>query len=220
MTKPLKLIKESIQEVKYLKEESESGKQSYYLEGIYMQAEKPNHNGRVYPKPILEKEVQRYVREKVLTKRSIGELGHPDTPTINLERVSHYITELTMDGNDVYGKAKLFDNPYGNIVRNFIEEGIQMGMSSRGLGSVVETASGINEVQDDFHLMTVDIVADPSAPDAFVSGILESKSWIYENGVWQEKELTSAKKKLSTMTKRRNEKDIIKIFESFFKQLK
>lgn len=220
MSRGLKLIKEQVQEVKYLKEETESGKKCFFVSGIYMQAEKPNHNGRVYPRKVLENEVSRYVKEKVLTKRSIGELGHPDTPTINLERVSHYITELSMDGNDVYGKAKIFDNPYGKIVQNFIEEGIQMGMSSRGLGSVTETSSGLNEVQDDFYLMAVDIVADPSAPDAFVSGILENKSWIYENGVWKESELMQAKKKIQTMVSKTPEKEVVKLFEQFLKKLR
>lgn len=221
MTKrALKLIKEQVHDVQYLKEENETGKKSFYVSGIYMQAETANHNGRVYPLEILQKEVARYVKEKVIPKRSIGELGHPDTPTINLERVSHYITELRMEGNDVYGKAKIFDNPYGNIVKNFIEEGIQVGMSSRGLGSVVERSNGLNEVQDDFYLMAVDIVSDPSAPDAFVEGILENRSWIYESGVWKESDVAKAKKKLHTLTKSRNEKEIIQIFEGFLKQLK
>jgi hypothetical protein len=146
-----------------------------------MQTEKTNRNGRVYRKPIVEKELDRY-QSLISEKRALGELGHPPNPSINLNQVSHLITNLRFEGNDVYGKAKILDTPMGKIAQNFIEEGVRLGVSSRGLGSVKQLKDGVNEVQDDFHLATVDIVADPSAPDAFVQGIMEDASWLYVEG--------------------------------------
>jgi len=180
----MKLITEMNQDVKFLTEKKEDGTKSVYIEGIFMQAEKANRNGRMYGRGIMEREVQKY-QELINEKRSLGELGHPPNPSINLNQVSHMITGLKFEGNDIHGRAKILDTPMGKIAKNFIEEGVRLGVSSRGLGSVKLNKEGINEVQDDFHLATVDIVADPSAPDAFVQGIMESADWILENGVWK-----------------------------------
>jgi hypothetical protein len=177
----MKLITEVTQEVKYITEKKESGGKNVYIEGIFMQTEMANRNGRIYRKPIVEKEIGRY-QSLISEKRALGELGHPPNPSINLDKVSHLITNLRFEGNDVYGKAKILDTPMGKIAQNFIEEGVRLGVSSRGLGSVKQLKDGVNEVQDDFHLATVDIVADPSAPDAFVQGIMEDASWLYVEG--------------------------------------
>ena len=154
--------------------EEVNGEKQYHIDGIFMQAEQKNRNGRVYPKKTLMKEVQRYNNEYVKTNRAMGELGHPDGPQLNLERVSHLIKELRVDGNDIYGRAKILDTPYGKIVKDLVKEGVKIGVSSRGMGSLKQV-NGINEVQEDFNLAAVDIVADPSAPDAFVEGIMEGK---------------------------------------------
>jgi hypothetical protein len=164
----------------------------YFIEGVFMQSEKKNRNGRIYPKGILEKEVSRYNKEFVNTSRALGELGHPEGPTVNLERVSHIIKELRFNGNDVRGKAKIMDTPYGKIVKNLIDEGAKIGVSSRGMGSLKKNGS-INEVQRDFYLASVDIVADPSAPDAFVEGIMEGRAWVWEGGLLREKQINSYK---------------------------
>ena len=153
--------------------EEVNGEKQYHIDGIFMQAEQKNRNGRVYPSKVLMNEVKKYNNDYVRSKRAMGELGHPDCPQLNLERVSHLIKELRIDGNDVYGKAKILDTPYGKIVKNLISEGVKNGVSSRGMGSLKQNSSGVNEVQDDFSLSAVDIVADPSAPDAFVEGIME-----------------------------------------------
>ena len=179
------------QDIKFLTEKKEDGTKSVYIEGIFMQAEKPNRNGRIYGRGIMEREVQKY-QELINEKRSLGELGHPPNPSINLNQVSHMITGLKFEGNDIYGKAKILDTPMGKIAKNFIEEGVRLGVSSRGLGSVKLNKEGVNEVQDDFHLATVDIVADPSAPDAFVQGIMESADWILENGIWKAVQIEQA----------------------------
>jgi len=174
----MKLISELTEEaIKVLVEEKE-GKKEYFIEGIFLQT-KPNRNNRVYSMNVLEKEVARYNKEYVDRNRAYGELGHPQCPTINLERVSHMIKELKRDGDNFVGKAKIMDTPYGNIVRNLMQEGAQLGVSSRGMGSLKENSKGIMEVQDDFYLATAaDIVADPSAPDAFVRGIMEGVEWV------------------------------------------
>jgi Prohead core protein serine protease len=177
----MKLITEVTQEVKYITEKKESGGKSFYIEGIFMQTEEENRNNRIYRKPIVERELIRY-QSLINEKRALGELGHPPNPSINLNQVSHLITNLRFEGNDVYGKAKILDTPMGKIAQNFIEEGVRLGVSSRGLGSVKQLKDGVNEVQDDFHLATVDIVADPSAPNAFVQGIMEDASWLYVEG--------------------------------------
>ncbi len=187
---PLKLITETVHDVKALVEAVEGKeKPSYFIEGIFMQGNKKNQNGRVYPTETLVREMQRYQKEYIERKRAFGELGHPDSPTVNLDRVSHMITGLQQHGDDFMGRAKVMvHTPMGNIVKALIDEGAELGVSSRGLGSLraVGDADGIMEVQDDFYFSTVDIVADPSAPDAFVRGVMEGKAWVWESGVLKE----------------------------------
>ena len=207
------------QDVKFLTEKKEDGSKSVYIEGIFMQAEKPNRNGRIYGKGIMEREVQKY-QELINEKRSLGELGHPPNPSINLNQVSHMITGLKFEGNDIYGKAKILDTPMGKIAKNFIEEGVRLGVSSRGLGSVKLNKEGVNEVQDDFHLATVDIVADPSAPDAFVQGIMESADWILENGVWKAVQIEQAQNTIRKASKADLNKVKLQIFEQFLRSIK
>lgn len=214
----MKLIKEINQELNYLTEAREDGGKNVYIEGIFMQANKENKNGRVYPKAVMEKEVGRY-QQLIKEKRSLGELGHPPNPTINLNQVSHLITELTFMGDDVVGRAKILDTPMGNIAKNFINEGVMLGVSSRGLGSL-KMKNGVNEVQDDFHLATVDIVADPSAPDAFVEGIMESRDWILENGVWKAQEVEQAQKIIRKTSKANLNEAKLKVFEAFLNSIK
>ena len=207
------------QDVKFLTEKKEDGTKSVYIEGIFMQAEKPNRNGRIYGRGIMEREVQKY-QELINEKRSLGELGHPPNPSINLNQVSHMITGLKFEGNDIYGKAKILDTPMGKIAKNFIEEGVRLGVSSRGLGSVKLNKEGINEVQDDFHLATVDIVADPSAPDAFVQGIMESADWILENGVWKAIQVEQAQNTIRKASKADLNKVKLQVFEQFLRTIK
>ena len=215
----MKLITEMNQDVKFLTEKKEDGTKSVYIEGIFMQAEKPNRNGRMYGKGIMEREVQKY-QELINEKRSLGELGHPPNPSINLNQVSHMITGLKFEGNDIYGKAKILDTPMGKIAKNFIEEGVRLGVSSRGLGSVKLNKEGVNEVQDDFHLATVDIVADPSAPDAFVQGIMESAEWILENGVWKAVQIEQAQNTIRKASKADLNKVKLQVFEQFLRSIK
>ena len=215
----MKLITEMNQDVKFLTEKKEDGTKSVYIEGIFMQAEKPNRNGRIYGKGIMEREVQKY-QELINEKRSLGELGHPPNPSINLNQVSHMITGLKFEGNDIYGKAKILDTPMGKIAKNFIEEGVRLGVSSRGLGSVRMNKEGVNEVQDDFHLATVDIVADPSAPDAFVQGIMESAEWILENGVWKAVQIEQAQNTIRKASKADLNKVKLQVFEQFLRTIK
>lgn len=175
------LIKELVEEVSYLTESDESGKKSYYIEGIIMQGDIKNRNGRIYPGSVLQRETARYNENYVSKNRAYGELGHPNGPTINLDRVSHMFTNLRAEGSNIVGKAKVMGTPMGEIVKNLIDEGAQLGISSRGMGSVKKNSQGIMEVQSDFMLATAgDIVADPSAPDAFVKGILEGVEWVYD----------------------------------------
>jgi len=215
----MKLITEMNQDVKFLTEKKEDGTKSVYIEGIFMQAEKPNRNGRIYGKGIMEREVQKY-QELINEKRSLGELGHPPNPSINLNQVSHMITGLKFEGNDIYGRAKILDTPMGKIAKNFIEEGVRLGVSSRGLGSVKLNKEGVNEVQDDFHLATVDIVADPSAPDAFVQGIMESADWILENGVWKAIQVEQAQNTIRKASKADLNKVKLQVFEQFLRTIK
>lgn len=214
----MKLIKEISQELNYLTEASENGKKGIYIEGIFMQADRENKNGRMYPKSIMEKELGRY-QSLIKEKRSLGELGHPPNPTINLNNVSHLITNLRFEGSDIVGKAKVLDTPMGKIAQNFIEEGVRLGVSSRGLGSLKER-NGINEVQDDFHLATVDIVADPSAPDAFVQGIMESAEWILENGVWKTVDVENAQKHIKQTSKKNLSEAKLEVFQRFLNSIK
>ena len=180
--------------------EEVNGEKQYHIDGIFMQAEQKNRNGRVYPKKTLMNEVQRYNNEYVKTNRAMGELGHPDGPQLNLERVSHLIKELRVDGNDIYGRAKILDTPYGKIVKDLVKEGVKIGVSSRGMGSLKQV-NGVNEVQEDFNLAAVDIVADPSAPNAFVEGIMEGKEWVWENGILTSKTIESHKKHIERASK-------------------
>lgn len=213
----MKLIKEVAQELNYLVEESQ-GKKNIFIEGIFAQSEKKNKNGRVYGRGIMEREVGKY-HNLIEQKRSLGELGHPENPSINLHQVSHLITDLRMEGNDVYGKAKILETPMGIIARNLIENEVQLGVSTRGLGSLKMNSQGVNEVQDDFHLATVDIVADPSAPDAFVQGIMESAEWILENGIWKAVHVEAAQQVIRKTSSKNLEETKLRIFEQFLNQL-
>jgi hypothetical protein len=189
----MKLITETLENVEYITEEVK-GKTNYKIRGVFLQSEIKNRNGRVYPKETLAKEVSRYNREFVEQKRAFGELGHPDGPTVNLERVSHMITKLYPDGNNFIGEAKIMDTPYGKIVKNLIDEGAKLGVSSRGMGSLERSRGGEARAGNDFYLATAaDIVADPSAPDAFVEGIMEGKEWIWDNGVIKQKDIEEYK---------------------------
>jgi len=194
------LITEVNDNINLITEGSEKDKQ-YHIEGVFMEAEKKNRNGRRYPKDILEKEVARYNKEFVESNRAMGELGHPDGPTVNLERVSHIIKELKQDGNNITGKAKILDTPYGKIVKNLIDEGVKIGVSSRGMGSL-KNVNGVNEVQKDFMLAAVDIVADHSAPTAFVEGIMEGKEWVWNNGVLQPRHIESYRDRIERASTR------------------
>jgi len=194
--------------------EEVNGEKQYHIDGIFMQAEQKNRNGRVYPKKTLMKEVQRYNNEYVKTNRAMGELGHPDGPQLNLERVSHLIKELRVDGNDIYGRAKILDTPYGKIVKDLVKEGVKIGVSSRGMGSLKQV-NGINEVQEDFNLAAVDIVADPSAPDAFVEGIMEGKEWVWENGILTARRIETYKKQIKSASKSNLEEAKLYAFADF-----
>jgi len=214
----MKLISEEVNDAQYLIEEA-GGKRNYKIKGIFLQAEKKNRNGRVYPMEILEREVTRYNKEFINKKRAFGELGHPDGPTVNLERVSHMITKLHPDGANFIGEAKIMDTPYGKIVKGLIDEGAQLGVSSRGMGSLIQRG-GANYVKDDFYLATAaDIVADPSAPDAFVQGIMENKEWVWDNGVLVEKDIEAWKQQVRSAKQRALDEAKLKIFESFLRKL-
>ena len=215
----MKLIREEIQNANFLVEEK-GDKKNYFIEGVFMQSDLKNRNGRVYPKSVMETEVKRYTKENIDRKRAFGELGHPDGPTINLERVSHMITELSMDGSNVMGKAKIMDTPYGKIVKNLMDEGATLGVSSRGMGSLKAGRSGAQEVQGDFYLATAaDIVADPSAPDAFVSGIMEGKEWVWDNGIIKEVNIERYKQEIQKATMRQLDEAKLKAFEDFLTKL-
>ena len=214
----MKLITETTEDIKYLKEEKD-GKTNLFIEGVFLQSDLKNRNGRVYPREIMQREVNRYVKESIDKKRAMGELGHPDGPTINLDRVSHMITSLREDGSNYIGKAKILDTPMGNIVKNLIDEGASLGVSSRGLGTLKEK-NGINEVQDDFVLSTAaDIVADPSAPDAFVRGIMEHKEWVMVEGAWMEQEIDAAVRRIKRASSRELEEEKMAVFSSFMNKL-
>jgi len=216
----MKLISEEAIDVNFVTEEDENKKKNYFIEGIFMQSEMKNRNGRVYPKAILQKEVKRYTEKFIDTKRAFGELGHPDGPQVNLERVSHMITELVEDGANFVGRAKIMDTPYGKIVKNLIDEGAKLGVSSRGMGSLKPVQDGLQEVQSDFYLATAaDIVADPSAPDAFVSGIMEGKEWVWDNGLLKEKEIVEYQKQIERATEISRNKVRIEAFENFITKL-
>jgi hypothetical protein len=216
----MKLIRERVEDVNYLTESTEDGKKALYIQGPFLVAEQGNKNRRMYKIDTLQREVDRYVKEYVDTKRALGELGHPDTPSINLERVSHLITELKQDGNVFVGKAKILDTPYGNIVKNFIESGVNLGVSSRGMGSLIPGDNGLSIVQDDFRLATAaDIVADPSAPGAFVNGIMEGKEWLFVEGRFVEVDIDNAKRQIQKASSKQLEEVAIKLFDNFISKL-
>jgi hypothetical protein len=216
----MKLIRENIEEVKYITEASENGKKNLYITGPFLVYDKPNKNNRVYSKDTLSKEVSRYNEEFVKTNRALGELGHPDTPSLNLERVSHKIISLEDNGEAFIGKAMILETPYGQIVKNFIDSGVNLGVSSRGMGSLTQTKEGYNLVQDDFRLATAaDIVADPSAPGAFVNGIMENKEWLFVDGRFVEADIDSAKKQIRQASRKDLERVALNLFENFIRKL-
>jgi len=224
----MKLITEVTEDCSVVTESTESGKKGYFIEGIFMQGDVNNRNGRRSPSPILEKEMQRYNKDFIKTKRALGELGHPNGPQINGDRVSHLITEMNRDNSNFVGKAKILSTPMGEIVKTFIDEGVKIGVSTRGLGSVKPTNEGIMEVQDDFHLATVDIVTDPSGPNCFVKGIMENTEYYYDiaSGNWRvmeqlEETVKELKREYKPATIRKiDEAKALRIFENFISSLK
>lgn len=219
----MKLITEyTTNDVQCIIEKKEDGSKKFAIEGVFAQAEQKNRNGRIYPKAIMEKAVNKYVQEQVSQKRAVGELNHPDGPTVNLDKVSHLITDLRFEGNDVVGKAQILDTPMGQIVKGLLEGGVQLGVSTRGMGSL-EQRNGVSYVRDDFILNTVDIVQDPSAPGAFVNGIMEGVEWVWNNGVIEpqvieemETEIKSAPKKHLYETQVREYKNFLSLLKSNF----
>lgn len=214
----MKLISEEITEIKIISEEGREGKKSLYITGPFIQTEQKNRNGRMYQRESMAREVNRYNENYVLKGRALGELGHPDGPSINLDRVSHNIIELKQNGNDFIGKAKILETPMGNIARNLIESGVQLGVSTRGMGSLKEV-NGVQVVQDDFYLATAaDIVADPSAPNAFVNGIMEGVEWVWDNGIIKAEKLEAAKKHINeaarSKDKNKLEEAMIRVFNN------
>ena len=216
----MKLITERIEQVQYITEATENGKKNLYITGPFLVYDKPNKNNRLYTKGTLSKEVGRYNEEFVKTNRALGELGHPDTPSINLERVSHKIVSLEDNGEAFIGKAMILETPYGQIVKNFIDSGVNLGVSSRGMGSLTQTKEGYNLVQDDFRLATAaDIVADPSAPGAFVNGIMENKEWLFVDGRFVEADIDSAKRQIRQASRKDIEQVALTLFENFIRKL-
>jgi len=218
----MKLIKEHTETVNYLiEEDKETGTKNYNIEGVFLQSDIKNRNGRIYPTEILDKEVKRYMKENVKKNRAYGELGHPDSPTINLDRVSHMIKDLKLEGKDFIGKAKIMDTPYGKIVKSLIDEGASLGVSSRGMGSLKTTKDGTSEVQKDFMLATAaDIVADPSAPDAFVRGVMEGKEWMFVDGKFVEQDIDAVKSSITKATRSQLEEAKLFAFAKFLKAIK
>jgi|TARA_B110000977_G_scaffold192668_1_gene266496 hypothetical protein len=215
----VKLFSEAVEEVQYITEAKEGGGKNYKIKGIFLQADIKNRNGRVYPMEVLQKEVSRYNKKFIKENRAYGELGHPDGPTVNLERVSHMVTELYPDGKNFIGEAKIMGTPMGEIVKNIIDEGGKLGVSSRGMGSLNQK-NGANYVRDDFYLATAaDIVADPSAPNAFVEGIMEGKEWVWDNGALVEAELVELRQKFDVKKRQRNAKIEALEFAKFLKKL-
>ena len=214
----MKLITEQIEEVKFLTEDN-NGKKNHYIQGVFLQGEIKNRNGRVYPIDILEREVGRYTTENISKNRALGELGHPEGPTVNLDRASHKIESLVREGNNYIGKAKILDTPMGQIAKSLLGEGVSLGVSSRGVGSLREMG-GANYVRDDYQLATAaDIVADPSAPDAFVEGIMEGKEWVWDNGLLKEQQVSQIKKQIDSATLYNLQERKVSAFEQFLKGL-
>ena len=215
----MKLITEMTEDVQFIVEKTdEDGSKSHYIEGIFMQAERKNRNGRVYPQKVLTDEVERYNKEFVAKNRAMGELNHPDGPTVNLDRVSHIIKELRTEGSDIVGKAKILETPMGKIAKNLIDEGAKLGVSSRGMGSL-EERRGVNYVKDDFMLSAVDLVADPSAPGAFVNGIMEGKEWIWDNGMIREKRIEEYKHVIENACRQDLEEKALGVFKDFMSSI-
>ena len=214
----MKLITEQIEDVKLVTEGTGDNKK-LYIEGVFLQSELKNRNGRMYPFSVLEKEVNRYNEEYVKNKRALGELGHPDGPTVNLDRVSHRITSLKAEGNNFIGKAQILDTPMGKIAKSLLGEGVQLGVSSRGMGSI-DKREDVNVVMDDFMLATAaDIVADPSAPDAFVNGIMEGKEWVWNNGILKETKVAKYQSYMNDSTRADLEERTLKVFGDFLSGL-
>ena len=216
----MKLIREEIESVEFLVEQR-NGKKSMYIEGIFLQGDLQNRNGRMYPINVLRKEVARYTENHIQKGRALGELGHPDGPTVNLDRVSHKITSLKESGSNFIGKAKILGTPMGKIASSLIEEGVKLGVSSRGIGSLKPTREGVNVVSDDFMLSTAaDIVADPSAPDAFVEGIMEGKEWVWDGGVLRERSAAKAYREINTLvTQKQLDEKKLDVFNNFLNSL-
>ena len=214
----MKLITEAIENIQVLEEEK-NGKKLLYIEGVFLQSELKNRNGRMYPFETLNREVQRYNEEYVKSNRALGELGHPDGPTVNLDRVSHRITELRAEGTNFMGKAQILDTPMGQIAKSLLSEGVQLGVSSRGMGSI-DKREDCSIVQDDFMLTTAaDIVADPSAPDAFVNGIMEGKEWVWSNGILKETEVAKYKGVMDASSRQELEEKTLQVFNDFLSKL-
>jgi hypothetical protein len=214
----MKLICEVNEEIEILTEDK-NGQKSYFIEGTFLQGDIKNRNGRIYEFKMLKDKVEQYRKEFVEQKRAFGELGHPEGPTINLERVSHMITDIKPDGKNFYGKAKIMETPYGKIVKNLMDEGAKLGVSSRGVGSL-EEKNGANYVKDDFRLSTAaDIVADPSAPEAFVRGVMEGREWVYENGALVAREIDEIKAQIKRTSSRKLEEQMVKAFDKFIRSL-
>ena len=215
----MKLIAEELTDIEFITEAKENGEKQYKIRGIFMQSDIKNRNGRVYPQEVLAKEVAKYNKNFISQNRAFGELGHPDGPTVNLERVSHMITKLAPDGKNFIGEAKIMDTPMGKIVKNLMDEGATLGVSSRGMGSL-EQRNGANYVKDDFYLATAgDIVADPSAPNAFVEGIMEGKEWVWDNGALLESEVAELKQKFDVKKRQRQANLEALEFAKFLKRL-
>ena len=215
----MKLISEEIVDVQFITEDT-NGKKSHFIEGVFLQSDIRNRNGRMYPFDTLDREVSKYNENYIQRGRALGELGHPDGPTINLDRVSHKIVSLHAEGKNFIGKAKLLETPMGKIAKNLLDEGVKLGVSSRGLGSI-ERKGDVNIVKDDFMLSTAaDIVADPSAPDAFVEGIMEGTEWVWDNGIWQQSDLEVAKRHIESSSMNDLTERKLKVFESFLRNIK
>ena len=216
----MKLITEEINKVEFIVEEKD-GKKSMFIEGVFLQTEQPNRNKRVYKRNVMEREVKRYTEQYIKNGRALGELGHPDGPTVNLDRVSHKIVSLTQEGNNFRGRAKLLETPMGKIAKNLIDEGVTLGVSSRGVGSLSNTREGYKLVGEDFILATAaDIVADPSAPDAFVQGIMEGKEWVMDNGILKERLIDETREEINRLTTTRElQEKKVELFQDFLSKL-
>ena len=216
----MKLIREEIEKVEVITE-NVNGKKTLFIQGPFLQTEQPNMNNRVYSYPVMEREVKRYCEQYINKGRALGELGHPDGPTINLDRVSHMIVSLESKGNDFYGKAQILSTPMGKIAESLLKEGVTLGVSSRGIGSLIQTKEGYSQVGEDFMLATAaDIVADPSAPDAFVQGIMEGKEWVWEGGILREMKAEQTKRRINTLVdQKRLEEHKLNLFNDFINSL-